>query len=1036
MLGDKTTLQKLHKLLSEHRCRHQVSDTYANTMLCAQLKCIQFPSNPNQRLDYLTKERELLIQIISDYQLECLRLKSSLDSLKETQRRAESANEALLTQNSEKISLPKVSQSNNFYEPTQGFQHKLSNSQSQTLMRKDQEISKSTKTLKSSEFLQKRIKETKRNPANMPKIIHSITPIIKTDEIVSHSPSTKSPPRDKSPSSKNSSKKPSPRLKKDPVLPIEKVLKNRYTPQNLYEEQPRENIPIPTPRETVKEALKIEEGDTVKFNESMKNEIKEALKESAKNEENNEKIDDFKVESEIQNIGKNEEKIDSKVENLLKNNENLEEVPKMVENLPENDEKLEKMPKNDTLENDENLEKIPKSTEKLPDTDENIEKMPENDENLEKLVQNTEKVNVKNIQNYDENQEIIENSENIKKQAQNIVVISEKIEKQENFDSVKNISENFVENQSKMPENHENFDQEKLAEQKKLKDAQDKIQELINNFEFSDSHNFEDSKNNDFNDLDNQNEAENNDKNEEIKQELQKMDDFDKKVEENTEKMPENNDFDDMDILLEEVQKKMESNRAGENKEISNKNEQIEILKKEQKLHVPTNSAISVEEHKNQESHDEKTEFESPHFLPNLEHPDEKIVDLAKSNNENIAHQQDSLEENLDSDLNEKQNEHQTENKDENEKIDENSQKVLENAKNLTHPEDYNTPHFTQENEKNIETHKQENLKNEEITANKASEIIEKAEVLEDFKNQPLEIKKEAPETNELQNYLIKNNDMNENVKEIKNEEILQKVETRKSKRNSGKVQTIEFEDNDSDNPNEILEKLPEQKMNSKNSSKVESPELSPEEQIKGILKREIMQPKIQPASTISTNPQIFNKLAPNIVISQPNSKSYFPDEDSKLKNPKSLSIAVESTKNIQKLSPSSHHSQESMDRVLAEEMIKRMLLESLSTKSKEEIKLFLDPMRVINTPPKRVLEERRKAQQESLNNSRMKTEPKPEVIDHAIRGYLKNIIEGMTPDQAGKLTKDLTENINKGIIKVGTPSFGSSQKKGNVFKF
>ena len=41
-----------------------------HTLLCPQLRGLKLPKNPIQRLEYLMKERELLIQIISYYQIE------------------------------------------------------------------------------------------------------------------------------------------------------------------------------------------------------------------------------------------------------------------------------------------------------------------------------------------------------------------------------------------------------------------------------------------------------------------------------------------------------------------------------------------------------------------------------------------------------------------------------------------------------------------------------------------------------------------------------------------------------------------------------------------------------------------------------------------------------------------------------------------------------------------------------------------------------------------------------------------------------
>ena len=65
------TMERLHKLMLDHHCGRQTLDSYMKGCLCAQLKSLQLPRNLSQRVDYLVKERGLLIQIISDYQEEC-----------------------------------------------------------------------------------------------------------------------------------------------------------------------------------------------------------------------------------------------------------------------------------------------------------------------------------------------------------------------------------------------------------------------------------------------------------------------------------------------------------------------------------------------------------------------------------------------------------------------------------------------------------------------------------------------------------------------------------------------------------------------------------------------------------------------------------------------------------------------------------------------------------------------------------------------------------------------------------------------------
>ncbi len=99
-----------------------------------------------------------------------------------------------------------------------------------------------------------------------------------------------------------------------------------------------------------------------------------------------------------------------------------------------------------------------------------------------------------------------------------------------------------------------------------------------------------------------------------------------------------------------------------------------------------------------------------------------------------------------------------------------------------------------------------------------------------------------------------------------------------------------------------------------------------------------------------------------------------------------------------------------SIETFLAEEMIRRMLTECLSTRSKEEMEQLLKPMRMVNSPPK-------KGRQ---RQPRLGPEPSPEAVNGAIQMFLKDVIgeDAMRPNQ------------------IETPNFGSSAKRQNVFKF
>ena len=77
-------------------------------------------------------------------------------------------------------------------------------------------------------------------------------------------------------------------------------------------------------------------------------------------------------------------------------------------------------------------------------------------------------------------------------------------------------------------------------------------------------------------------------------------------------------------------------------------------------------------------------------------------------------------------------------------------------------------------------------------------------------------------------------------------------------------------------------------------------------------------------------------------------------------------------------------HSIESIDKVLGEEMIRKMLFECLSTKDKNESKSLLEPMRLIS--------------KNTINKNEKSTEsfePRLDIVDFAIKSYLKNVLIG-----------------------------------------
>jgi hypothetical protein len=64
-MKEEVSLNKLYTLIEENKKGKDQST------LCGRLRRMELPRNPIQRLEYLMKERELLIQIVSYYQIEC-----------------------------------------------------------------------------------------------------------------------------------------------------------------------------------------------------------------------------------------------------------------------------------------------------------------------------------------------------------------------------------------------------------------------------------------------------------------------------------------------------------------------------------------------------------------------------------------------------------------------------------------------------------------------------------------------------------------------------------------------------------------------------------------------------------------------------------------------------------------------------------------------------------------------------------------------------------------------------------------------------
>jgi len=69
-MQEKSTLERLYKLIIDDHSARKNLDNMIPTTLCMQLRLLHLPKNHTQCLSYLIKEREILIQTISDYQIE------------------------------------------------------------------------------------------------------------------------------------------------------------------------------------------------------------------------------------------------------------------------------------------------------------------------------------------------------------------------------------------------------------------------------------------------------------------------------------------------------------------------------------------------------------------------------------------------------------------------------------------------------------------------------------------------------------------------------------------------------------------------------------------------------------------------------------------------------------------------------------------------------------------------------------------------------------------------------------------------------
>ncbi len=119
------------------------------------------------------------------------------------------------------------------------------------------------------------------------------------------------------------------------------------------------------------------------------------------------------------------------------------------------------------------------------------------------------------------------------------------------------------------------------------------------------------------------------------------------------------------------------------------------------------------------------------------------------------------------------------------------------------------------------------------------------------------------------------------------------------------------------------------------------------------------------------------------------------------------------------------HKSKNSIDRLLAEEMIRQMLLECLSTRSKDEMQEMMQPLRAVSSPTRKGNEKKHVGA--GKKGAKQGAEPSAEVIDTAIKLYLKDTMQGIREEPEPEAEKD---------SRIETPNFGSSLRKQNVFKF
>ncbi len=63
-------LTKIGRLLAETRIGTTALDSRAYSSICTELRLVQLPINSTQKADYLSQERDLLLTILSDYQIE------------------------------------------------------------------------------------------------------------------------------------------------------------------------------------------------------------------------------------------------------------------------------------------------------------------------------------------------------------------------------------------------------------------------------------------------------------------------------------------------------------------------------------------------------------------------------------------------------------------------------------------------------------------------------------------------------------------------------------------------------------------------------------------------------------------------------------------------------------------------------------------------------------------------------------------------------------------------------------------------------